>query len=257
MIVSAAAAQNKNVIIRSDTDADGLVSDDPPFDQLAPPYGGSYQKGVRVAAGDTDNSGFFSEVITAPGGPNQPVKVYDDTADAGVLLSDNPPTASFGATTAATGSFVAFARTVSPSSYGMTTSRSSSPTSPRRRAGSSSRSRPGVIRDLDLNLGISHTFDADLTLSLLHRSPDGSTQIQLWSKAGGGCDGFLIALNDEAGTDIGAVPCPSAGNAISGSFNPEDTSSSRRSTTRMPPGRGRSRSPTTRPATAACCSTGP
>ena len=109
MIVSTAAGQGKNVIVRTDADADGLVSDDPPFDQLPPPYGTS-QKGVRVAAGDTDDSGTFTEVITASGGPSQPVKIFDDNADGGSLLSDNPLDDSFGATTAQTGSFVAFAR---------------------------------------------------------------------------------------------------------------------------------------------------
>ena len=222
VVVSAAATQNKNVLIRTDSNANGLVSDNPPFDQLAPPYGGSYQKGVRVAAGDTDDSSFFHEVITAPGGASQPVKIFDDTADTGSLLSDNPVADSFGATTAATGSFVAFARTVSPITYGM----AGPPLFLADNATTESNlvvpQSAGIIRDIDVGVGISHTFDGDLTLALLHRSPSGSTQITLWSNVGGTCDGFLVALNDEAGTDVGAATCSTSG-PISGSFNLEAT----------------------------------
>lgn len=224
MIVSAAASAGKNVIIRTDADADGQVSDDPPFDQIAPPCGSS-QKGVRVAAGDTDHIGTLTEVITACGGTNQPIKIFDDNADVGSLLSDNPLADSFGSTTAATGSFVAFAQTVVPIKYAsavtpkpivdftQTSSRLNVPGS------------AGIIRDIDVNLGISHTHDADLDLALQHRAANGFiTEVALFNDVGGSCEGFLVTLNDESGVDMEFGGCAKPDGAISGSFNPEGIS---------------------------------
>ena len=225
MIVSAAASAGKNVIIPgTDADADGQVSDDPPFDQIAPPCGSS-QKGVRVAAGDTDHIGTLTEVITACGGTNQPIKIFDDNADVGSLLSDNPLADSFGSTTAATGSFVAFARTVVPIKYAsaatpkpivdftQTSSRLNVPGRPGSSATSTSTSESRTH------------IDADLDLALQHRAANGFiTEVALFNDVGGSCEGFLVTLNDESGVDMEFGSCAKPDGAISGSFNPEGIS---------------------------------
>ena len=53
--------------------------------------------GVRLAAGDTDQSGFFAEVVTAPAtlAQKRSAKIYDDSVDPGSLLHDNPITQAF------------------------------------------------------------------------------------------------------------------------------------------------------------------
>ena len=98
--------------MRTDVDGDGKLSDDGAFDQIPPPYGATFSSGVRVAAGDTDHSGALVEVITAPGANvgSKPVKIYDDDADPGALLSDNPLDDQFTAFPGKSRAFVAFAR---------------------------------------------------------------------------------------------------------------------------------------------------
>ena len=243
------------MIVRTDTDADGAVSDNPPFDELPPPYGTS-QKGVRVAAGDTDDSGTFIELITASGGPNQPVKIFDDSADAGSLLSDNPPEDSFGATTAGTGSFVAFARATRPTKYAAV----NVPAAIADNATTFNRltipASAGIIRDLDVDLGISHSFDGDLDLTLQHTRPDGTHVTTLFTDVGGSCEGFLVTMNDEAGLDIGGATCAKPDGAISGGSTPRTRCCSRTSMAKTHPARGTSASSTTRPATSAPSTTG-
>jgi subtilisin-like proprotein convertase family protein len=220
--VSAATGQGKKVIVRTDSDGDGLVSDDPVFDELAPPYGTS-TKGVRVASGDTDHSGAFHELITASGGATQPIKIFDDNGDVGPLLSDNPISDSFGSTTANTGSFVAFAHTTAPVKYAAT----DVPLTLTDNATTVSRlvvpASAGIINDLDVDLGIFHTFDGDLDVSLQHITPSGSTTLALFHDVGGTCEGFLVTLSDEFGVDMGSASCGTKlDNPISGIFNPED-----------------------------------
>jgi subtilisin-like proprotein convertase family protein len=78
----------------------------------------------------------------------------------------------------------------------------------------------GVIRDIDISLDISHSFDGDLDVTLTHVAT--GTVITLFTDVGGTNEGFLIRLNDEAGTDIGAASNAKVDGAISGQFNPED-----------------------------------
>src|SRR5262249_23185498 len=101
-----------HVKIFTDSNNNGMAPHNALLDQCFPdPV--SFTGGVRVAAGDTDNSGNLVEVITAPGpGGGALVQIQDDTADAGELLSDNAPSDSFFAypTTYLGGSFVAFGK---------------------------------------------------------------------------------------------------------------------------------------------------
>ena len=105
----------RKVVIRTDSDADGDISDNPAFESFYP-YGSSYRGGVRLGAGDTDHSGFFVEVMTAPGtnagSATKKVKVYDDDGDASNLLSDNPRDDSFVSmpSSVRAGAYVALAR---------------------------------------------------------------------------------------------------------------------------------------------------
>jgi microcystin-dependent protein/subtilisin-like proprotein convertase family protein len=73
---------------------------------------------------------------------------------------------------------------------------------------------PGVIVDVNVTLDITHTFDADLEVSLV--SPEGS-RIWLFAGVGGGGDNFTgTTLDDQAATPIymGAAP-------FAGTYQPE------------------------------------
>ena len=67
-------------------------------------------------------------------------------------------------------------------------------------------------------LNISHTFNGDLDVSMTH-VPSGVSLV-LFNDVGGTDEGFIIRLNDEAGTDIGTANNPADG-AITGTFNPQ------------------------------------
>ncbi|MBD3559009.1 proprotein convertase P-domain-containing protein, partial [Planktothrix sp. FACHB-1355] len=72
----------------------------------------------------------------------------------------------------------------------------------------------GNIEDLNVNLNISHTYDADLNVTLI--SPSG-TSVELFSNVGGYEDNFTnTTLDDEAATPIVAGIAP-----FTGSFQPE------------------------------------
>lgn len=72
----------------------------------------------------------------------------------------------------------------------------------------------GFVRDVDVLLDITHTFDADLDVFLI--APDG-TRVELFTDVGGGGDDFTqTRLDDEAATPISAGSAP-----FTGSFQPE------------------------------------
>jgi subtilisin-like proprotein convertase family protein len=207
--------------IYTDSNNNSLVSDDPLFDQFDayPGFGG----GARVAAGDTDNSGFFSEVITGAGPTGGPhIKIFDDTGDLGPFLSDNPLSDSFFAFPGAysAGVFVAFGKvnvgTVSSTSFPQTIADIST-------LNSSIFVAPGAgkITDLDVSLNIFHSFDGDLDVTLTH-VPTGTTVV-LFQDVGASNEGFIIRLNDEAGADISGASNPKPDGAITGTFNPGGT----------------------------------
>jgi subtilisin-like proprotein convertase family protein len=73
----------------------------------------------------------------------------------------------------------------------------------------------GIVVDVDVRLEITHTFAADLDVSLV--APDGTT-IVLFDDVGGSGDDFTgTILDDEADTDITAGTAP-----FTGSFRPEN-----------------------------------
>src|SRR5205085_2629228 len=117
IITGPGAGGGPHVKIFTDTNNNGQVSDNALFDQFFA-YG-MFSGGVRVAAGDTDNSGFFSEVITGAGPTGGPlIKIYDDNGDAGSLISDNPLGDQFFAYPGAysAGVFVAFGKVTNATS---------------------------------------------------------------------------------------------------------------------------------------------
>jgi subtilisin-like proprotein convertase family protein len=225
VIVSPASGQNRKVIVRTDTDGDGDVSDHPPFEQLPPPYGASFASGVRVAAGDTDHSGVFVEVITAPGADagSKPVRVYDDNADPGFAISDNPLDDSFGAFPGNVGVFVAFAR-AREAVYSDTDTPLPIPdgdAAPLQAEIRVPRSA-GIARDVDVFLNIRHTSNADLDVLLTHTSPDGVVFVKLFDDVPNNDDGFSVWLDDSDSTDIATVPDDPNDRPVTGIFNLED-----------------------------------
>jgi subtilisin-like proprotein convertase family protein len=216
VIVGSGAGKPK-VRIFTDTKNNGMVGDEPRFDQLKP--GGTGASGAAVAVGDTDNSSFFVEVLTGPAaGSGAHVKIFDDTGDAGALLSDNAVSfefdafgnitgglnLAFGKVQNATFAFNKFPQTIQDSAT-LTTSIFVP-------AGS------GRIVDLDVSLSIFHSFDGDLDVTLTHVAS--GTSVVLFQDVGGTNEGFFIRLNDEAGTDISGASNPKLDGAINGTFNP-------------------------------------
>ena len=225
VIVSPGASSGppRAVVIRTDTDADGDVSDNAAAESFFA-YGSTWRSGIRVAAADTDHSGFFAEVLTAPGASAgiKHVKIYDDQAsDADFLISNNALDHSFASmpkSVGSAGAYVTLVR-VTAMSYAFRGFPSSIPD-----PGTLVSELPvpvsaGLIRDLDVSLNISHAFDSDLDVALVH-VPSGIT-VPLFTDVGSNDDGFIIRLNDEAGTDIGTVPDDANDRAVTGTFNPE------------------------------------
>jgi subtilisin-like proprotein convertase family protein len=220
-IVYAPAHGKGAVTIRTDTNANGLVSDNPASETFLP-YGSSYAGGVRLAAGDTDHSGFFAEVVTAPAtyAQKRTAKIYDDSADLGSLLHDNPITQAFKpmpTMVKLAGSYLAVGvvRTIAyvNQSFPQTIADLSTLNSEFWIPPSA-----GKIRDLDFMVNLMHSFDGDLDLTLTHVST--GTTMALWNDVGGTNEGFDVRLNDESGTDIAGASNPKVDGMVSGTFNP-------------------------------------
>ena len=208
------------VKIFTDSNTDGLVRDGPLFDSLRPYFNvQSY-----LAAGDSDRSGTFVEVITAPsrGSGSRDVKIFDDNADVGPKISDNPLDDEFAGMPAGTtaGSYVALAR-VFKETY-LSTGPVPLPDLATTTSAINVPAHAGRVLDVDLTLNITHTFDADLDVNLRH-VPSGKV-VTLFTDVPNmgsfGADGFNITLNDEAGADIGTVSGVD-GQPVTGLFNLE------------------------------------
>jgi subtilisin-like proprotein convertase family protein len=222
IITSPGAGGGPHVRIFTDTDADGIVSDNPPFEEFFA-YAPGFSGGVRVAVGDTDNSGTFVEVITAPGPGGGPhIRVVDDNGDSGSLITDNPVDDEFFAYDPAWsgGVFVAAGR------FGGTAAAFGGQPIVIVDASTTTLfvcvpAGAGNIRDLDVGLGITHTFNVDLDVTLTHLAS--GVSVQLFTDVGNNDDGFMVRLNDEAATDIGTVVDDANDKPVAGSFNPEGT----------------------------------
>jgi subtilisin-like proprotein convertase family protein len=219
-IVVGAVAGKPRVLILTDANNDGKVGDDPIFDTLQP-AGAGLKTGVALAVGDTDDSGTFVEVLVGPGGgTGGRVKIFDDSNDTGSLLSDDPPSFEFDAIAGLKGGINLAVGKVLDTTFSREGAQVSIP-----EAGSGSLNSSifipasaGTIRDLDINLAIAHTFNGDLDVTLTHVATN--TVVTLFTDVGGTDAGFIITLNDEAGTDIGSADNPDD-EAISGTFNLE------------------------------------
>jgi Proprotein convertase P-domain len=217
----APATGKGKVFIRTDTDADGDVFDNPAFESFYP-YGSGWNRGIRLAAGDTDHSGFFVEILTAPGAlaGSKKVRIYDDSGDVGVLLHDNPVTQEFKAMPSSVkgGAYVAVGRVFGGAYMSLETPR------PIPDLGSTTSdtfvpASAGRVRGLTVYLNIPHTFAEDLDVTLTHMAS--GTSVVLFTDVGSDANGFLISLNDDNGNDIGAVVAGSTDASIVGPFNPE------------------------------------
>lgn len=217
VIVGNATGKPK-VLILTDANADGKVGADPIFDTLLPASKG-FASGARVAAGDTDDSGTFVEVIASPAaGSGAKVKIFDDTNDAGSLLSDNPVSSEFDAFAKLSGGLnLAFGK-VRTANFAFSGQPQSIPENATLNSSLFVPAGSGIVRDVDINLNIGHTFNGDLDVTLTHVAS--GISLVLFTDIGGTDEGLIIRLNDEAGTDIGTVDNPADG-AITGQFNPE------------------------------------
>ncbi len=92
-------------------------------------------------------------------------------------------------------------------------------------------------------IGISHTNDQDLSVTLLH-VPTG-TSVPLFTNVGNTDDGFLVWILDSAATDMGTAD-NATGGAITGTSTPREPKCSQSSPVRTDPGSGGFRSPTAR-----------
>ena len=225
LITGPGAGGGPDVRIFSDANANGKVSDDALFDEFFA-YGATFTGGVRLAAGDTDNSaasdgivGGFGEVITGTGPGGGPhITIRDDNGDAGALLSDNPPTDQFFAypNPYSAGVYVAFGivqfgeatNQFQQTIFDGTTTNSKIIVAP----------SAGIIRDLDVSINCVGHPNADLDVTLVH-VPSG-TSVDLFTDVGGTRVGFIIRLSDEFPSDIGNVSGTGT-DAIVGGFNPE------------------------------------
>jgi subtilisin-like proprotein convertase family protein len=220
VVIGPGTGKNRKVLIRTDTDADGDISDNPTFESFYP-YGSAWKNGVRVAAGDTDHSGFFVEVLTAPGANagHKRVLIYDDNADVGALVSDNPRSQTFVSmpSSVKAGAYVAFAR-VRTDTFVMPGFPLSIPDTGTINSDILVPISAGRITDLDVTFHAFHSFDGDLDVTLTH--VPNATSLVLFNDVGGSNEGFEIRLNDEAGTDIGTATNPKVDGPISGTFNP-------------------------------------
>ena len=201
-------------LIQTDSDADGKVGD-AVFDAIGKPY---TRGTARLAAADTDHSGTFVELLTAPAVGPRAIRIYDDNGDVGSLVSDNPNDDQFNAFPGnAGGVYVAVARIVSVVDYSDATTPRGIPDLGTVEGVIHVPASAGIIRDLDVTMNVAHTFDGDLDVTLVHGAT-GLTQ-GLFTDIGGTDSGLLIALNDEAGTDIGTADNPDDG-PISGVVQP-------------------------------------
>lgn len=66
-----------------------------------------------------------------------------------------------------------------------------------------------TVRDVNVSISITHTWDSDLTVSL--SGPDG-TVVGLWAGVGGSSDNFNVTIDDEASTNM---------NGTVGTFRPQ------------------------------------
>jgi subtilisin-like proprotein convertase family protein len=200
------------VRVFSDTNADGRVGNDPLFSSFN--VYNTWQGGVRVASGDTDASGVFHEVVVGPGPGGGTLGIWDNPAATGAYTASQASPA-YGAAYKG-GFFVAFGQVRSGGFF------SSAPVPlPDLSTTTSSIVVPagaGRITDLNVSLGITHTYNSDLTVTLRH-VPTGTT-LTLFSNVGGSGDGFSITLDDSAGTDIGTATGTN-GQMLFGTFNPE------------------------------------
>ena len=167
-LVIAPAAGKGKVFVRTDTDADGDVFDNPASESFYR-IELRLEQGVRLGAGDSDHSGSYVEVFTAPGpAGRKAVKIYDDTLDPGAVLHDNPITQAFKAfpRSVKAGAYVALARereAVHVAHHGDRDSRSGG-----RRFEPVDSELARRIRNLTVILNLTHTFDADLDVTLTH-----------------------------------------------------------------------------------------
>jgi len=211
LAAGAGAGGGPHVRIFRDSNQDGRLSNNPLFEEFFA-YDAGFTGGVRVQA-DANNLG----LVTAPGpGGGAHVKIFSDNSDAGSSISDNALVQQFLASGDSAGAYLAAGR-VQRATY----SRAAFQSIPDLSTITSSLWVPasaGTIRELSIDLVITHTNSSDLSVTLRH-VPSGRG-VTLFTNVGGASDGLTIHLNDFEFTDIRDALPPSTGPLI-GRFKPE------------------------------------
>ncbi|MCA9070480.1 MAG: hypothetical protein KDA84_16220 [Planctomycetaceae bacterium] len=230
VVTAAGEGGGPHVKIFTDGDNDDLVSDEPVFEEFFA-YDGNFTGGVRLAAGNTDRSESFDELITAggPGSPQQ-LRIFDDNVDAGSQLSDNDfddQRFPFGDNYSA-GLFIATG-TVVDSTFRFT----GGPTRVPDEGGAFDPPTPpltvsifvppsaGVVRDLDVSISISAFRANELDVRLRHVRT--GIDMFLFTDVGDTRDGLVLRIDDEAAMDAGDIPADTSDRAFFGEVNPEGT----------------------------------
>jgi subtilisin-like proprotein convertase family protein len=202
----------------SDRDGDGAVFDEALLHELRP-YGRRYSGGVRLAAGDARRTG-FADLLTVPGKQKPPtLQIQGDNGSGGVTTFSQASTFS-----GRRGAFVAYGTLLETITL---TSTNPSPLAIPDGSQSAQRSTITVpayarrVRDVELVLHVTHTFNADLQVSLRHHSPTLVTMLVLFHGVNGGGDGMQVLLDDDAATTIAAAATPPAGQALTGAYRPD------------------------------------
>lgn len=213
-------ATNSRVIrVYTDSNANGKVSDNALAEVIT--YGPSnLPGGIRMAAGDTDASGFFIELVTVTGkGVAPDLRIYDDNSDVDTKIGNNPFADEFSpfAANQTVGLYAAVAK-VQGETFTYQGSPQFIPDASTTRSYIQIPTSAGIIRDLDISLSIAHTFIGDLDVTLTNVATGKS--VVLFTDIGGSNDGLMVRLNDESGGDLSQVST-SGDNLISGSFKLE------------------------------------
>jgi subtilisin-like proprotein convertase family protein len=203
----------------SNRDGDAAAFDEPVLQDFRP-YGRQYSGGVRLAAGDARRTG-LADILSVPGKKTSPTLQIQGAGGSGGVTTFSQISTFSGRR----GAFVAFGTLVETLTL---TSTNGSPI-----AIPDATVQPGVrsiitvpgfarrVREVELVIHITHTFNADLDVSLVHHLPTHRRNLVLFQDDNGGGDGMRIRLDDDAPSIVASAGTPPAGQPLTGTYRPD------------------------------------